>query len=69
MIYITEFKSFYNPSDLVTIEYWYNNMITVVEIIERKGNKFLVSHKTPYSKIQNAPDELISKSDIIDKFK
>jgi hypothetical protein len=69
MIYITEFKSFYNPNDIVLIEYWYNHMITPVKIIERRGNKFLVSHNTPNSKIQNAPDELISKSDIIDRSK
>ena len=37
MIYITEFKSFYNPNDIVLIEYWYNHMITPVKIIEKNG--------------------------------
>ena len=67
MIYITEFNSFYKVNDIVLIEYWYNHMITQVKIIERKGNKFLISHNTPNSKIKNAPNELISKSDIIQK--
>lgn len=67
MIYITEFNSFYKPNDIVLIEYWYNHMITPVKIIERKGNKFLVSHNALNSKIKNAPNELISKSDIIQK--
>lgn len=67
MIYITEFNSFYKVNDIVLIEYWYNHMITQVKIIERKGNKFLVSHNTSNSKIKNAPNELISKSDIIQK--
>lgn len=69
MNYITEFKSFYQINDIVLIEYWYNNMISPVIILERKGNKFLVSHNNEYSKIQNAPNELISKKDIIDKYK
>jgi len=69
MIYITEFKSFYNPGDIVLTEYWYNGILTPVKIVERKGNKFLVSHNVPQSKIQNAPDELIKKSDIIDNYK
>lgn len=67
MIYITEFNSFYKSNDIVLIEYWYNHMITPVKIVERKGNKFIVSHNTPNSKIKNAPDEIISKSDIIQK--
>ncbi len=67
MIYITEFNSFYKSNDIVLIEYWYNHMITPVRIVERKGNKFIVSHNTHNSKIKNAPDEIISKSDIIQK--
>ena len=69
MNYITEFKSFYNVGDLVLIQYWYNDMITAVKILENKGRKLLVSHDNDYSKIQNAPDEIISKSDIIDRLK
>lgn len=69
MNYIAEFKSFYQINDIVLIEYWYNDMITPVTILGRKGSKFLVSHNNKYSKIQNAPNELISKKDIIDKYK
>ena len=69
MIYLTEFNSFYKINDIVVIEYWYNHMITPVRIIEKKGNKFLVSHNVPNSEIKNAPDELLSKSNIIDRHK
>jgi len=69
MIYLTEFNSFYKIGDIVLIEYWYNHMITQVKIIDKKGNKFLVSHNVENSKIKNAPDEMISKSDIIDRYK
>jgi len=69
MIYLTEFNSFYKINDIVLIEYWYNHMITPVRIIEKKGNKFLVSHNVPNSEIKNAPDELLSKSNIIDRHK
>ncbi len=69
MLYITEFKSFYKLNDTVLIEYWYNNMITPVTIIDKKGNKFLISHNNKHSKIRNAPNELISKSEIIDRHK
>ena len=69
MNYIAEFKSFYQINDVVLIEYWYNSMICVVKILDRIGNKYLVSHNNEYSKIQNAPNELISKKDIIDKYK
>ena len=69
MIYLTEFNSFYKINDIVLIEYWYNYMITPVRIIEKKGNKFLVSHNVPNSEIKNAPDELLSKSNIIDRHK
>jgi hypothetical protein len=65
MKYILEFKSFYNEGDIVLIEYWYNDMETPVKILEKVGNKYLVSHNVEQSKIKNAPDELISKKDII----
>lgn len=66
MKFILEYKSFFKINEIILIEYWYNDMITKVKIIEKQGNKFLVSHNIPESKIQNAPDELISKSQIID---
>lgn len=65
MDFILEFKSFYKVGDVVLIEYWYNHMITQVKILEKRGNKYLVSHNNPHSKIQNAPDELINPSKII----
>ncbi len=69
MIYLTEFNSFYKIGDVVLIEYWYNHMITPCRIVEKRGNKFLVSHNVPNSEIKNAPDELLSKSSIIDRHK
>ena len=67
MKFILEFKSFYNVDDIVLIEYWYNDMITPVKIIEKVSKvSYKVSHKVPNSKIFNAPDEIIKSSDIID---
>lgn len=59
-------KSGYNIDDLVLIEYWYNGMITPVKILEKKGNKFVVSHNIPDSKIKNAPNQELLKQDILD---
>lgn len=67
MNYILEYKSFYNIGDIVYIEYWYDKMITPVKIIKKQGRKFLVSHYVDKSKIKNAPNQLITKSMIIDK--
>ena len=67
MNFIVEYKSFYKEGDTIYIEYWYNNMITAVKIKEKQGNKYLVSHLVKESKIQNAPDELITSSKIISK--
>lgn len=70
MDFILEYKSFYNEGDKVLIEYWYNHMITPVKILERVNNKSVkISHNIPESKIQNAPDEIIKTSDIIDQFR
>lgn len=67
MEFLCEYKSFYKEGDIVLIEYWYNDMITPVKILERESSrKFKVSHNIPQSKIQNAPDEIIKTSDIID---
>lgn len=68
MKFLLEFNSFYNEGDIVLIEYWYNDMITPVKIVEKVSKmSYKVSHNVPNSKIQNAPDEIIKKSDIIDK--
>jgi len=69
MIYLKEFKNYYKEGDLVLIEYWYNDMITVCEIVDIIGKKYKVSHNIPQSEIKNAPDEEIKSSDIIDKLK
>jgi hypothetical protein len=65
--FILEKNEYYKIGDIVYIEYWYNNMITSVSVKDIVGRKFLVSHNTPNSKIKNAPDEIVSKSDIIQK--
>ena len=69
MDFILEYKNFYKPGDIVKIQYWYKiimpnglPLITPVKILEKKGNKFLVSHNISQSKIQNAPDEMIKTS-------
>ena len=67
MKFLLEFKSFYKEGDIVLIQYWYNDMITPVRIIEQVSKqKYKVSHNIPNSEIFNAPDEIIKKSDIID---
>lgn len=67
MQFIVEFKSFYKIGDIVLIEYWYNDMVTPVQIVEQTSSRsFKISHNIPNSKIQNAPDEIIKTSDIID---
>jgi hypothetical protein len=68
MNYLFEFKSFYKQDDLVLIEYWYNGMITPVKIVEKIGRRYKVTHNIQESQIFNAPDEIISSSDIIDHF-
>jgi hypothetical protein len=69
MKYILEKKNFYDVGDTVIIEYWYNHMLVPVKILELKGRKYKVSHNVEMSKIKNAPDEVISSRDIIDKVK
>jgi len=69
MEYILEWNKYYSEGDIVLIEYWYNNMITPVEIIERvNSRKFRISHNCKESKIQNAPNEVIKSSDVIDHY-
>ncbi len=67
MKFLLEFKSFYNVGDIVLIEYWYNDMVTPVKIIEKVSKvSYKVSHNLPNSEIFNAPDEIIKSTDIID---
>lgn len=70
MQFIIEFKSFYKVGEIVLIEYWYNDIVTPVKIIEQLSPRtFKVSHNISESKIFNAPDEIIKSSDIIDNFR
>ena len=67
MKFIAEFKSFYKVDDIILIEYWWDDMITPVKILEQMSPRTLkISHNIPQSKINNASDEIIKTSDIID---
>jgi hypothetical protein len=67
MRFLLEFKSFYKEGDIVVIEYWYNDIITPVKIVEKLSKvSYKVSHNVPNSKIFNAPDEIIKSVNIID---
>ena len=67
MRFLLEFKSFYKEDDIVVIEYWYNDIITPVKIVEKLSKvSYKVSHNVPNSKIFNAPDEIIKSVNIID---
>jgi hypothetical protein len=70
MKFLLEYKSFYKEGDIVLIEYWYNNIITPVKIIEKISKvSFKVIHNIDESQIRNAPDEIIKSSNIIDHFR
>ena len=70
MRFILEYKSFYQEGDIVVIEYWYNDMLVPVKIIEKiSKSRFKVSYDVEGSDIRNAPDEIIKSSDILDKHK
>ena len=67
MKFLLEIKSFYKEGDIVLVEYWYNDMVTPVKILEKLSKvSYKVSHNVPNSKISNAPDEIIKSTDIID---
>jgi hypothetical protein len=66
MRYIIERKDHYKIGDMIILEYWYNDMLTVCKIVDIIGKKYLISHNVSNSKIPNAPDEIIKSSDIID---
>lgn len=69
MKFLVEFKSYYQVGDIVLIEYWWNDMITPVKILEKNKRSYKITHNIPESKIFNAPDEIIQTSDIIDHFR
>ena len=67
MKFLLEFKSFLKEGDTVLIEYWYNDMVTPVKILEKLSKvSYKVTHNIPNSKIKNAPDEIIKSTNIID---
>lgn len=82
MKFILEYKSYkptFKVGDVVLIRYWYlkeedcpNELrkklpYTPVVIKENNGRgTFVVSHNAPGSNLENAPDEKIKKSEIID---
>jgi hypothetical protein len=70
MRFLLEYKAFYQEGDIVVIEYWYNDMLVPVKIIEKVSkSRFKVSYDVEGSDIRNAPDEVIKSSDILDKYK
>lgn len=70
MQYIVEYKDFYKVGDIILLEYWYNDMLVPVKIIEKiSKSRFKVSYDVEGSAIKNAPDEVIKSSDILDKHK
>jgi hypothetical protein len=70
MRFLLEYKAFYQEGDIVLIEYWYNDMLVPVKIIEKiSKSRFKVSYDVEGSDIINAPDEVIKSSDILDKYK
>jgi hypothetical protein len=69
MEHILEWSKYYSEGDNILIQYWYNDMITPVKILKKDGRKYKVSHNCEGSKIQNAPDETIKSSDIIDHYR
>lgn len=69
MNYLLEYKNYFKEGDCVLIEYWYNNMITPVRIVEKIKRRYRISHDCEDSKIKNAPDEIINSRDIIDHYR
>jgi hypothetical protein len=70
MKFLLEYKAFYQEGDIVVIEYWYNDMLVPVKIIEKiSKSRFKVSHDVEGSDIRSAPDEVIKSSDILDIYK
>lgn len=69
MKFILEYKKWLGIGDIVWIEYWYEDILTPCKVVEKKGNKYLVTHNIEESKIRNAPDEWVKSSDIIDIYR
>ena len=59
-------KRSFNKGDVVLIEYWYKDILTPVKIIEKIKRKYRVTHSIDESEIFNAPEQLVSKQEIVD---
>ena len=60
MKFILEFKSFYKVGDIVLIEYWYDDIITKVKVVEQLSPRsFKVTHNIPESEIKNESNYFI----------
>jgi len=73
MKYLKTFKLFegknYAPEDIVTIRYWLTGDIIPVKIKKViNNNQYLVSFKTENNPLQNAPDLIIKKGEIIGNY-
>lgn len=68
MKHIFEYSNFkLDSGETVLIHYWYSGMLTPVKILEKVGRRLLVTHNIKGSEIQNAPDEYIKSTEIVDK--
>lgn len=67
MKYLYEYNSFQvQEGDIVLIHYWWDNRLTPVKVLEKIGRKYKISHNIEQSEIKNAPDEIVTSSQIID---
>ena len=57
----------YKIGDIVLIDYWYKDITTPVKITKKTNVGYIVSHNTPASKLQGAPNEELPFSRIIGK--
>lgn len=59
-----------NKEDIYYIEYWYEDddffLLTPVRVKEKINNrKYLITHNVKGSYIQNAPDEIVNKNQLL----
>lgn len=59
----------FKEGDIVLIEYWYNDILLPVEIIEKKGRKYRISFNIEDNILKGAPEEIIKKEQIVDHYR
>ena len=59
----------YKVGDYILIEYWFQDLLTPVKIVDKQGRTYKVTHNIEESEIQNAPDEKITKGDIVSHYR